>query len=130
MLFGKPIKDHLPSPQGQLAARPQWKEIRELQEKAMAKRHAKSAEYYNEHTQVLPPLTPDDHAMLQNQMDNHPNRWRRQASLLRPLATGSATKVKVDGSNRITLRNRCFLRKITPFASSTDFTYNARFHLQ
>ena len=30
MLFGKPIKDHLPSPPDQLAARPQWKEMHEL----------------------------------------------------------------------------------------------------
>ena len=30
MLFGKPIKDHLPSPPDQLAAWPQWKEMHEM----------------------------------------------------------------------------------------------------
>ena len=118
MLFGKPIKDHLPSPQDQLAAWLQWKEIHELWEKAMAKCHAKSAEYYNKHTQVLPPLTPGDRVLLQNQMGNHPNCWEKTGLIVETLGN-RLCQIKVDGSNYITLRNRCFLRKITPFAPST-----------
>ena len=75
MLFGMPIKDHLNSRQDQLAAWPQWKEIYDLGEKAMAERNSKSVEYYNEHTQVLPPLKPSDHVLLQSQMSNHLNHW-------------------------------------------------------
>ena len=93
-------------------------EIHELREKAMAKRHAKSAEYYNEHTQVLPHLTLGDHVLLQNQMGNHPNRWEKTGLIVETLGNRQY-QVKVDGSNRITLRNHHFLRKITPFAPST-----------
>ena len=84
----------------------------------MAKPHAKSAEYYNEHTQGLPPLTLSDYILLQNQMGNHPNCWEKTGLIVETLGNRQY-QVKVDGSNCITLWNRHFLWKITPFAPST-----------
>ena len=49
---------------------------------------------------------------MQNQDGNHPNRWDRTGKL-----PYRQYRVKMDGSNRVTLRNRRFLRKIDPVCS-------------
>eukprot|EP00112_Aurelia_sp_Birch-Aquarium-sp1_P001604 Seg1173.18 transcript_id=Seg1173.18/GoldUCD/mRNA.D3Y31 product="putative protein K02A2.6" protein_id=Seg1173.18/GoldUCD/D3Y31 len=117
MLFGRPIKDHLPTLRDQLSVRSQWKDIRELREKAMAKRHVRNAEHYNTHTRPLQPLLVGDSVLIQNQMGNHPKRWEKTGRVVEAL-DNRQYRIKVDGSNRITLRNRRFLRKIMPVADS------------
>ena len=47
MLYGRPIKDHLPSLQVKEAAHPQWKKIKLARETSLAKRFAKSKEAYD-----------------------------------------------------------------------------------
>ena len=113
MLFGRPIKDHLSTIRDHLSVRPQWKEIRELREKAMAKRHICDMESYNANTRTLPPLLVGDSVSIQNQIGNHPNRWEKTGTITETL-DNRQYRVKVDGSNRVNLHNRRFLRKIAP----------------
>ncbi len=73
MLFGRPLKDHLPSLSDN-PVRPEWKVLRE---RAMAKRHARNAEYYNIHTCTLSPLEVGDSVLVQNQTGNYPKQWEK-----------------------------------------------------
>ena len=115
MLFGCPIKDHLPNLWRTMPTQPQWIEIRELREKAMAKHHLRAAEYYDHHTQSLPPLSIGDSVLIQNQSGNHPTRWEKSGRVIEVLPNRQY-HVKVDGSNQITLHNHCFLWRISPVA--------------
>ena len=79
----------------------------------MRKRHVKSIEAYDERTKELPELQEEECVAVQNQDGNHPNRWDRTGKIVEKLPYRQY-KVKMDGSNRVTLRNRRFLRKINP----------------
>ena len=113
ILFGKPLKDHLPSTRQSLTVIPEWKDIRAARETAMADRFAKSVEYTADHRRDLPPLSIRDHVLIQNQYGPHPNRWEKTGEVVETLPNRQYT-VKTHGSNRITMRNRKFLRKYSP----------------
>ena len=81
----------------------------------------KAAESYNEHAKDLPELHERDHVAVQNQHGNYPNRWDRTGLIVQKLPNRQY-HVKMDGSNRLTLRNRKFLRKIDPVRSSPAVT--------
>ena len=81
MLFGHSIKDHLSTLWQNMSIRPQWKEVHEMREHAMAKRYINSAEYYNTHSRTLTPLVVGDSVLIQNQAGNHPNRWEKKQAM-------------------------------------------------
>ena len=54
---------------------------------------------------------------LQNQQGPTPKRWDRSGTVVASLAHGQC-QVKVDGSGRVTLRDRRFLRAYTPVTPS------------
>ena len=122
IVFGRPIRDSIPIPMGRYCPHPTWTETLANREKALAKRHSREHEKWSEHTRSLPPLMVGDHVYLQNLTGNHPKRWER---------TGTITEVrqfhqyvvKIDGSGRLTLRNRQHLRKFMPFRPTTREDY-------
>ena len=65
------------------------------------------------HTRFLPPLPVADHVKLQNQMGNHPKRWDKTGVVIE-VRQYHQYVIRMDGSGRITTRNRKFLRKYTP----------------
>ena len=93
--------------------------------RAMRKRHLKGVENYNQHSKELPELNENECVAVQNQDGNHPNRWDRTGKVIEKLPHRQY-RVKMDISNRVTLRNRRFLRKIDPVCSdesTTDITF-------
>ena len=75
LLYGRQMRDHLPSFSDALKIRPEWLTIAENRERALAQRHLQSMETYNEHTRCLPQLNIGDHVIVQNQTGTHPLRW-------------------------------------------------------
>lgn len=100
-----------------------WRETLEHREKALAKRHSLGKERWSEHTKNLPPLAPGDHVYVQNQRGNNPRRWERTGVVVE-VKTHDQYTVKIDGSGRVTLRNRKFLRKFLPFHNPPQSTPN------
>ena len=92
---------------------------REKRELAMRKRFVRGFERWSERTRDLPPLTPGSRVMIQNQhgAGKTAKRWDRTGLVLDNLGFNKY-RVKVDGSGRITDRNRQFLRKFTPVTPS------------
>ena len=116
ILFGRPIRDHIPIPMGRYCPHSTWQETSAYREKALAKRHTREHEKWLEHTRMLPPLRIGDHVYLQNLVGNHPTRWERTGIVVE-VRQHHQYVVKVSGSGRVTLRNRKHLRKFTPYKS-------------
>ena len=62
-------------------------------------------------TKSLPWLVTGEQVVIQNQTGNYPRRWDKTGTILEPKGFDQY-RVITDGSRRITLRNRRFLRKI------------------
>ena len=72
--------------------------------------NVRNADRLTEHTVRLQSLKVGDRVFIQNQTGNHPLRWDR-TGLLIDVKQFDQYAVRVDGSGRVTLRNRKFLRK-------------------
>ena len=114
VLFGRPIRDAIPIPRGRYTPHVAWRDLAALRESALAKRHSRDHERWGEHTHRLPPLKVGDHVYLQNLRGNYPRRWERTGIVVE-VRQHHQYVVRVDGSGRVTIRNRQHLRKFTPF---------------
>ena len=72
---------------------------------------------WSEHTRRLPPLRVGDHVRIQNQTGPHPNKWDRTGNVIE-VRQYDQYAIKFDGSGRVSLRNRKFLRKFEPVIPS------------
>ena len=116
ILYGRTLKDCIPSLKEAMMIREEWRIAADERETALRRRHTKNIDIYNEHSKELPELNLQDNVAVQNQNGNHPNRWDRTGKVIEKLPFRQY-KVKMDGSNRVTLRNRKFLRKIHPICA-------------
>ena len=119
IIFGHPTRDPIPIPLGCYCPHQTWQETMTNREKALAKRHSKEKEKWTEHTRDLQPLKIADHVYLQNLMGNQPLRWERTGVVIE-VKPFNQYVVRLDGSGRVTLRNRKHLRKFTPFVTTRD----------
>jgi hypothetical protein len=113
-LFGRPIKDLIPVFPGHFRPHNVWTETLQAREEALRKRHMLAAERWSEHTKRLPQLTVGDHVFVQNQTGPHPLKWDKTGQVVE-VRQHDQYVIRTDGSGRVTLRNRKFLRKYTPF---------------
>ena len=74
----------------------------------------------DQHCKTLQPLSVGDKCFIQNQNGPHPKKWERSGIVVETLPYHQYT-VKVDGSGRLTKRNRRFLRRFIP--ASTTITW-------
>ena len=107
----------IPIPVGRYTPHETWRELMEHREKAMAHRHQLGHERWSEHVAKLPALKIGDKVFVQNQVGNHPRHWGKTGTVVEVLQHDQY-RVRVDGSGRVTLRNRKYLRKYVPFCSS------------
>ena len=107
-LFGYPLRDHLPRYNRTLRA--EWRQISNVREVALGKRQLRPQ---TTQTRELHRLDIGDSIQIQNQNGNRPNRWHNTGLIVEVLPHRQY-RVLVDGSRRVTLRNRRFLRKIYP----------------
>ena len=113
VLFGRPIRDFIPIHPGKYQPHPTWRETLQSREEALRNRHMKDSERLSEHTVNLPPLKVGDCVRIQNQVGPHPNKWDKTGIVIE-VRQFHQYVVRVDGSGRVTLRNRRFLRKYIP----------------
>ena len=117
-IFGRPIRDFIPIQPGKYQPHTTWRETLMSREEALRNRHMRAAERLSEHTRVLPPLAVDDTVRIQNQTGPHPSKCDKTGMVVE-VRQFDQYVVRVDGSGRVTLRNRKFLRKYTPVISRT-----------
>ena len=122
LLFGRPLRDHLPNFNRKLRA--EWDTIAESREIALAKRATKAT---SDSGKDLDPLKSGDYVQVQNQTGNHPNKWT-STGVIANVLPNRQYQVVMDGSRRVTLRNRRFLKQISPICRKVyDLTPEGRF---
>ena len=112
-LFGHPTKDFIPVHRNRYMPHFTWYDTLNKREEALRNRHQRMQEVWNEHTKSLPPLKVGDFVRVQNQVGNKPRKWDKTGVVVE-VRQYDQYIVKIDGSNRATLRNRRFLRKYEP----------------
>ena len=101
---------------------PLWRDAWLAKEKALRTRFTKSMENLNAKAKHLTPLSPGDRVFVQNQHGSHPTKWDRSGVIMESQGNDQYL-VKIDGSGRLTIRNRRFLRRYT--AASPTISYPA-----
>jgi hypothetical protein len=118
VLFGRRLRDSMPQLDKSVMVfesqqvHSQWHQAWAAKEDAIRARLVNSCEQLEEHSKELPPLREGDHVFIQNQSRSvsRPNKWDRQGKVV-AIKNNDQCLVRVDGSGRLTLRNRRFLRK-------------------
>ena len=121
LLLHRRLRDSIPSQPFLYKPHPEWIAAAQRRELILQKRNAKLVERYNRHTHNLCPLQAGDTVTIQNPLNR---RWNTTGKIISALPERQY-KIRVDGSGRITLRNRRFLKKCnlkptpTPIPSAT-----------
>ena len=92
--------------------------LQEDREKALRKRALLNTEKLDIHTRQLAPLHVQDVVQVQNQLGFKASRWDVTGVIVE-VKPHDQYMVKVHGSGRLTLRNRRFLKKISPYCQDT-----------
>ena len=112
------MRDFLPFAPGKGGIRKEWQIGAEEREMALARKHVKDMERLEAHTKELGELKIGQSVSVQNQVGNKPRRWDKTGVVVEKGVGPRQYLVRMDGSGRITLRNRRFLRKCSSFADS------------
>ena len=124
IIFGRPLRDTL-SFVNRLEkfsnpnVRPLWRQAWAAKEEALRSRISRTTESLKEHSRPLRPLVLGERVFLQNQQGTSPNKWDRSGIVVESPGHDQY-RVKIDGSGRLTLRNRRFLRAYSPATPSIE----------
>ena len=121
VVFGRPVKDFFPVHPQQFQPRAEWLLTAEQREIALAKRHTRQGQVLSEHTKVLAVLKVGDSVLVQNQTGLRHKKWDKSGVVVEIL-DHDQYRIRMDGTGRPSLRNRRFLRPITPFLPQPQIT--------
>ena len=123
ILYARQLKDSVPCHPDKLRLRPEWLFTADLRDRALAKRHLSIKTELTAKSRPLPPLELNDVVQVQNQRGPHANKWELLGKIVE-VQDFDAYLIKMDGSGRVTRRNRRFLRKIVPFHQENELVRN------
>jgi len=110
IVFGRRVKCSLPS----LPQHAVWRAQRDAREVGMAKLKVENLAKLNARPhKTLTPLNVGQTVNVQNQTGPKPLRWERTGVIVETLPHRQY-QIRMDGSGRVTLRNRKFLKPTTP----------------
>ena len=115
LLFGRPIRDFLPIRPGKFRPSEVWVDCAEKRELAMRRRLSLGGERWSEHTRALAPLKVGQPVFVQNQrgVGKSAKKWDRTGTIVEDKGYDKYS-VRIDGSGRISDRNRRYLRFFKP----------------
>ena len=119
VIFGRAIRDFLPASPGRYLPRAEWRLTANNREIALAKRHVKLEESLVAKSRKLPDLSVGDTVSVQDQVGHTPRQWSKTGTVVEKSGHDSYL-VKMDGSNRLSKRNRQFIRRVTPYKCDVD----------
>ena len=122
IVFGRQLRDSLSfASYGKRSTySKRWQEAWAIKEDALRARFIKTTERINQHSRDLPPLEPGTRCFLQDQTGNSKKRWHCTGVVLE-VQPHDKYVVKVDGTGRVTTRNRRFLRMYKPYSTERPF---------
>lgn len=118
IVFGRTIRDVLPvKPPMQIfdcaSVKPSWRHLWRRREGALQTRSVKQMETLSCKSRQIDPLALGDTCRVQNQTGQFPTRWDKTGTVVQT-SDNNQYVIKVFGSNRLTLRNRKYLRRVGP----------------
>ena len=108
LLLHRQLRDCLPAHPIVYKPHKEWVRAGYQREQMLAKRNEKLAIEYNRTAHILSPLNVGDMIVLQNNINK---RWDRAGFIIEVLPNRQY-KIRMQGSGRVTLRNRRFLKKV------------------
>ena len=120
VVFGRTLRDTLPClglQNGPMVFQnkeidQKWRETWDLKEQALKHRYLKNLEKLEGSSKLLLPLRVGDRVYIQNQAGRYATKWDKTGQVIETHQNDQYV-VKVDGSGRLTLRNRKFLKLAT-----------------
>ena len=84
---------------------------------ALRTRYVRNSEHMDRTCRNLPPLHVGDRCFLQNRHGNNPRRWDLTGTIMEAKPFGKYC-IRVDGSRKVTTRNRRFLKLFHPISTT------------
>ena len=109
ILFHRQLRDSIPCHPMHYHLHQDWLISAQQREAALAKRNQVITERYNSTAHKLPPLDAGTRVVLQNRRNKWDHKWEKTGQIVEVLPNRQY-RVRMDGSGRITLQNRRFLR--------------------
>ena len=115
IVFGRTLRDNLSFSEylNRSKYSKNWQDAWVAKEEALRARFIRTSEVINRHARPLPPLLPGHKCFIQNQTGPHANKWHNTGTVMECLPHNKYA-VRVDGSGRVTVRNRRFLKRYSP----------------
>lgn len=114
VLFSKMLRDHMPNPVSRYKPREEWRLLAADREKALSKRATVMTKSLEEKFKKLDKLTVEQEVRLQNQVGEASLRWGNTGVIVEARDFDQYL-VKTDGSGRLILRNRQYMKPIFPY---------------
>ena len=116
VIFGRQLRDFLPAPLSRYKPHPRWLMLQEDREMALRQRALRNTESLKTGTRQLAQLQVHDTVKIQNQIGHKASRWDITGTIVE-VKPYDQYLVRVHGSGRLTLGNRKFLKKISPYGA-------------
>merc|ERR1711891_138360 len=113
MVFGRAMRDFIPSLPHKYEPAKDWVVTQEYRERTLALKREADHEKWSQRTRDLDMLEVGTPVIIQNQTGINPTKWDKTGVVLEN-KPHSQVLVRVDGSRRVTLRNRRFIRELNP----------------
>ena len=133
IIFGRPIRDAFSfCNRTEIFSNPnvqsRWRKAWSRKEDSLQKRFVRWSGRYNQRTKPLRPLRVGDRCLIQNQIGPHKRRWDRSVLVVEVQPHEKYT-IKIDGTGRLTTRNRRFIRLFRPASTATPDLGNSFFRI-
>ena len=111
VVFGRNIRDFIPVLPYKYEPRQEWSLLQEDRERAFTKKLYDDRTRLAVGTRQMPPLATGDRVLVQNQTGRAPNNWDKSGVIVE-CKPHNQVNFMMDGSRKVSLRNRQFVRKI------------------
>jgi hypothetical protein len=125
MVFGHQMKDFIPSLTYKYEPAKDWVVSQEHRERTLANKSEMDNQRWSHRTKDLDDLEVGTAVAIQNQTGPNPTKWDKTGVVLEN-KPNSKVMIKVDGSRRVTLRNRRFVRPMETTLRTTTRQVPAR----
>jgi hypothetical protein len=108
-VFGRQMRDFIPSLTYKYEPAKDWAVSQEHRERTLDNKREMDHQRWSHRTKDLDDLEVGTAVAIQNQTEPNPTKWDKTGVVLENIPN-SKVMIKVDGSRRVTLRNRRFVR--------------------
>ena len=123
IVLNRQLRDFLPVLPHKYKPSQEWSLLQEDRERALASRRSTDGTKLARYTKQQPELQHGTQVAVQNQTGRNPTKWDKTGTVIetRP---HSQVVIRMDGSRRMTLRNRRFVKQILPMTATTNAPNN------